>query len=240
MDTATIFNRILFSSHMEKIHEDFKRDIEEAGFSEHQAYLKLHGFDRLAREQIDHHGIKPEALADFVVKMINDKNIHEISGLNDANISTDIKDFLKKAVEILEDSSLIGDIVPPKTLESIFPTDEALRWYIKETADYIDGYDVDESYDASRVVDFFSGMSWREIAMCDETEIMSQDSWSDFEWDSWKYINEMGHASGYCQDIPNGVFDDKQLKYIANNAPVGDLKSAVNSISQKKNSPEIK
>lgn len=245
MDTATIFNRVLFSSHMEEIHDDFKRDIEEAGLSDHQVYQQLHAFDRLVREKIDGCGVKPSALANFVEEMLENKRIHEISGLNDANVFTDIKDFLKRAVEILEDSSLIGDIVPPKTLESIFPTDEELRVHVAYFGEYCDGYTASDEADiqneSENVVEFFSGKSWKQIAMADETEIMRNTDWSDFDWNAWKHVREIGASEANHPSRFAGIFRDEEIAVIAAGAPKNvDLKKAAEAVSKKSAEPSLK
>lgn len=230
---------------MEEVHDNFKGDVDENGLSCHQVYQQFHAFDRLVREKIDGYGVKPAALANFVEEMLNNKRIHEISGLNAANVFTDIKDFLKRAVEILEDSSLIGDIVPPKTLESIFPTDEELRAHVAYFGEYCDGYTASDEADiqneSENVVEFFSGKSWKQIAMADETEIMRNTNWSDFDWNAWKHVREIGAGEANHPSRFAGIFRDEEIAVIAASAPVGaNLKTAAEAVVKKTNNPEVK
>lgn len=255
MDAKTIFNRVLFSSFMEEIHDDFKRDIEEAGLSEHQMYMKFYTFDKLVGELVDRMQIKPGQLSDFVNEMMLSKRIYEVSGFNDANVYTGIMDFLKRAVEVLEDREMIGQIVPEDTLNSIFPTDDELQSQVAYFGEYCDGYTAEDESDiqneSPNVVEFFSGKSWREIGLSDETEIMRNAQWSDFDWNVWKHVREVGANEGLCQGR-HSIFDyvslgdyellaQKQMAQIAAGAPEGaGLKEAAESVSKKSINPGLK
>lgn len=240
MDSSTIFDRVLFSSFMEEIHDDFKQSINENNLSEHQEYLKLHAFNKLAQELIQSLKIKPSQLADFINTMTLSKHIHEVSGLNNANVYTDSKDFLNRMFRVLEDKDEIGQIVPLQTLSSIFPTDDELKKEIDSMHGFCEEEDIAQSTSPERVVDFFSEKSWRQIAICDETEIMGNTDWSDFEWEAWKYINDMGENNGFYS-INGDIFSSVQVVNIAASAAAGStLKSAVESLGKKSNNTDLK